>query len=144
MSCPVTKPELDRTHAGPFWADTLFIEAFRAIFACLSMASSFDHGDCKVAQTADFFDGIGETVPRFEEAGRGGFMRRFLTLVCLLCVAISAGISISGCTRNPAGNYCNGLGYGWTHTNVASIFLTPQTTGTSLAFGLTQQIASPT
>ena len=54
----------------------------------------------------------GQTVPRFDKAGRGGFMRRFLTLVCLLCLAIPAGISISGCTRNPAGNYCNGLGYG--------------------------------
>jgi trimeric autotransporter adhesin len=71
-------------------------------------------------------------------------MRRFLTLVCLLCVAIPAGISISGCTRNPAGNYCNGLGYGLTDTQVASIFLTPQTTGMSIAFGQTQQVAAPT
>ena len=70
-------------------------------------------------------------------------MRRFLTLVCLLVVAIPAGISISGCTRNPAGNYCNGLGYGLLVTNVANIFLTPQTTGISIAFGQTQQIASP-
>jgi hypothetical protein len=50
-------------------------------------------------------------------------MRRFLTLVCLLCVAIPAGISISGCVRNPAGNYCNGEGYGLKDTDVASIFL---------------------
>ena len=71
-------------------------------------------------------------------------MRRFLTLVCLLCVAIPAGISISGCTRNPAGAYCNGLGYGLKNTNVASIFLSPQTTGISLAFGQTQQVSSPT
>jgi trimeric autotransporter adhesin len=71
-------------------------------------------------------------------------MRRFLTLVCLLCVAIPAGISISGCTRNPAGAYCNGLGYGLKNTDVASIFLSPQTTGISLAFGQTQQVASPT
>jgi hypothetical protein len=70
-------------------------------------------------------------------------MRRFLTLVCLLVVAIPAGISISGCTRNPAGNYCNGLGYGLKDTDVASIFLTPQTTGISIAFGQTQQIAAP-
>jgi trimeric autotransporter adhesin len=84
-----------------------------------------------------------ETVPRFEEAGRGGFMRRFLTLVCLLCVAIPAGISISGCTRNPDASYCNGLGYGLKNTNVDSIFLSPQTTGISLAFGQTQQLASP-
>ncbi|MGA2535966.1 MAG: hypothetical protein ABSF53_08135 [Terracidiphilus sp.] len=71
-------------------------------------------------------------------------MRRFLTLVCLLCVAIPAGISISGCTRNPAGNYCNGEGYGLKNTDVASIFLSPQTTGISLAFGQTQQVAAPT
>jgi hypothetical protein len=71
-------------------------------------------------------------------------MRRFLTLVCLLCVAIPAGISISGCTRNPAGNYCNGLGYGLKDSDVASIFLTPQTTGVSLAFGQTQQAGAPT
>jgi len=71
-------------------------------------------------------------------------MRRFLTLVCLLCVAIPAGISISGCTRNPAGNYCNGLGYGLKNTDVASIFLSPQTTGISIAFGQTQQVSAPT
>jgi trimeric autotransporter adhesin len=70
-------------------------------------------------------------------------MRRFLTLVCLLVVAIPAGISISGCTRNPDANFCNGLGYGLLITNVANIFLTPQTTGISIAFGQTQQIASP-
>ena len=70
-------------------------------------------------------------------------MRRFLTLVCLLCVAIPAGISISGCTRNPAGDYCNGQGYGLKDTDVASIFLSPQTTGISIAFGQTQQIAAP-
>ena len=71
-------------------------------------------------------------------------MRRFLTLVCLLCVAIPAGISISGCTRNPAGNYCNGLGYGLKDTDVASIFMSPQTTGISIAFGQTQQVSTPT
>jgi hypothetical protein len=90
-----------------------------------------------------FFDGFGETVPQFEEAGRGGFMRRFLTLVCLLCLAIPAGISISGCTRNPGAAYCNGLGYGLKDTDVASILLQPQTTGITLAFGQTQQAGSP-
>jgi hypothetical protein len=70
-------------------------------------------------------------------------MRRFLTLVCLLCVAIPAGVSITGCFRNPAGNFCNGLGYGLRDTDVASIFLSPQTTGISLAFGQTQQLAAP-
>jgi hypothetical protein len=70
-------------------------------------------------------------------------MRRFLTLVCMLCLALPAGISISGCIRNPAGNYCNGLGYGLKDTDVASITLQPQTTGISLAFGQTQQIQQP-
>ena len=70
-------------------------------------------------------------------------MRRFLTLVCLLCVAIPAGISISGCVRNPAGNYCNGLGYGLTDSNVASISMSPQTAGISIAFGQTTQASAP-
>jgi len=70
-------------------------------------------------------------------------MRRFLTLVCLLCLAIPAGISISGCTRNPGANYCNGLGYGMKITDVATITLQPETTGISLAFGQTRQANTP-
>jgi hypothetical protein len=71
-------------------------------------------------------------------------MRRFLTLVCLLCLAIPAGISISGCTRNPGASYCNGLGYGAKITDVAFITLQPQFTGISLAFGQTRQVGTPT
>ena len=70
-------------------------------------------------------------------------MRRFLTLVCLLCLAIPAGISISGCSSNPNASYCNGLGYGLKTSAVASIRLSPATTGISLAFGQTQQVATP-
>jgi len=70
-------------------------------------------------------------------------MQRLLTLVFLLCLAIPAGISISGCTRNPAGDYCNGEGYGLKLTAVDTVILQPQTTGISLAFGQTQQLASP-
>jgi hypothetical protein len=70
-------------------------------------------------------------------------MRRFLTLVCLLCLAIPAGISISGCTRNPGENYCNGLGYGMKITDVAAVTLQPATTGISMAYGQTRQIGSP-
>ena len=70
-------------------------------------------------------------------------MRRFLTLVILLCLAIPAGISITGCTRNPAGKYCYGLAYGTLDTAVASIILQPQSTGISLAFGQTQQASQP-
>jgi hypothetical protein len=69
-------------------------------------------------------------------------MRRFLTLVCLLCLAIPAGISISGCTRNPGANYCNGS-YGLKVTDVASITLQPATTGISMAYGQTRQVSSP-
>jgi hypothetical protein len=85
----------------------------------------------------------GVTVPRLDKAVRGGFMRRFLTLVCLLCLAIPAGISISGCTRNPGASYCNGLGYGMKIGDVASLTLQPVTSGISLAYGQTRQISSP-
>ena len=70
-------------------------------------------------------------------------MRRFLTLVCLLGLAIPAGISISGCVRNPAGKYCNGLGYGLTLTEVANLTLQPQTAGISLAYGQTTAVSQP-
>ena len=71
-------------------------------------------------------------------------MRRYLTLICLLCLTIPAGISITGCVRNPAGNYCNGLGYGLKDTDVYSIDLEPRTTGISMALGQTRQIGAPT
>jgi hypothetical protein len=70
-------------------------------------------------------------------------MRRFLTLVCLLCLAIPAGVSITGCTRNPGANYCNGLGYGMKITDVASLTLQPETTGISIAYGQTRSLGSP-
>lgn len=71
-------------------------------------------------------------------------MRRFLTLVCLLFLAIPAGITITGCYRNPAGKYCNGSGYGPKIGDLATITLQPQHTGISLAFGQTRPITSPT
>jgi hypothetical protein len=77
------------------------------------------------------------------KAGRGGFMRRFFTLVCLLCLAVPAGISISGCTRNPAANYCNGAGYGMKVGDVAQITLGFATTGISIAYGQTRQSSPP-
>ncbi len=70
-------------------------------------------------------------------------MRRYLTLVCLLCLAIPAGISFSGCSRNPGVNYCNGLGYGLKVTDVYSIDLEPRTTGVSLSFGQVKQMSLP-
>lgn len=71
-------------------------------------------------------------------------MRRFLAFIFMLCLAIPAGISISGCARNPAGNSCNGLGYGLSITSVYSIDLEPRATGVSMAFGQTRTIATPT
>jgi hypothetical protein len=71
-------------------------------------------------------------------------MRRFLTLVCLLFVALPAGITITGCYRNPAGNYCNGLGYGPKVTDLYTITLSPQNIGISMAFGQTRQISAAT
>jgi hypothetical protein len=71
-------------------------------------------------------------------------MRRYLTLVFMVFLAIPAGISFSGCTRNPAGDYCNGLGYGLKTTEVYAIDLEPKTTGLSMAFGQTRQINAPT
>ena len=71
-------------------------------------------------------------------------MRRFLTLVCLLGLAIPAGVSISGCYRNPAGKYCpETSGYGMLQTQVASITLQPQIAGISLAYGQTTQAQTP-
>jgi len=70
-------------------------------------------------------------------------MRRFLTLGFLLILALPAGISFTGCYRNPAGNYCNGLGYGLKVTEVYAITLQPETTGVSMAFGQTRQVTAP-
>jgi hypothetical protein len=70
-------------------------------------------------------------------------MRRFLTLVSLLCFAIPAGITITGCTRNPGENYCNGKGYGQKIDEVSKIVLSPATTGLSLAWGQTKQLSTP-
>ncbi len=71
-------------------------------------------------------------------------MRRYLTLVFILFLAIPAGISVSGCYRNPSGNFCNGLGYGLKDTDVYAIDLEPKTTGVSMAFGQTRQVNAPT
>ena len=71
-------------------------------------------------------------------------MRRFVTIVCLLGLAAPAGVTISGCTRNPAAKYCAVTsGYGILNTAVYSITLQPQVAGVSLAFGQTTQSQSP-
>lgn len=70
-------------------------------------------------------------------------MRRFLTLLCLLFLAIPTGISISGCIRNPAGKFCNGEGYGLEKTQPENITLLPVTGGISLAYGQTSSLTPP-
>ncbi len=70
-------------------------------------------------------------------------MRRFLTLVCLMFVAIPAGITISGCTRDPGAAYCNGAGYGEKIGQLVSITLPYATTGLSISFGQTHQAPTP-
>jgi hypothetical protein len=71
-------------------------------------------------------------------------MRRFFTLLCLLGLALPAGVSIVGCARNTPAKYCPVTsGYGLLTTQVASILLQPQQGGISLAYGQTTQIRSP-
>lgn len=71
-------------------------------------------------------------------------MRRFLTLVVMLGLAVPAGLSFSGCTRNPAAKYCTQTsGYGELTTAVNSIILQPQVGGISLAYGQTRQSSAP-
>ena len=71
-------------------------------------------------------------------------MRRFLTLVVLWGLAVPAGLSISGCVRNPAAKYCAvTTGYGEPITAVTSIILQPQVGGISLAYGQTRQASAP-
>jgi len=70
-------------------------------------------------------------------------MRRYLTLVCLLFLAIPAGISISGCYRNPAAAYCNGVGYGMKITDLDKILFQQYATGISMAFGQTRNLGLP-
>src|ERR1700746_2289547 len=71
-------------------------------------------------------------------------MRRYLTLVFMVFLAIPAGMTFSGCIRNPAGNFCNGLGYGLKKTDVYAFHLEPKTPVVSLAFGQERQINAPT
>jgi trimeric autotransporter adhesin len=70
-------------------------------------------------------------------------MRRFLTLFCLIGLALPAGVSITGCVRNPAAKFCNGVGYGLRLGQLANITLQPQIAGISLAFGQTTQAQNP-
>jgi hypothetical protein len=47
---------------------------------------------------------------------------------------------VTGCTRNPAANFCDNLGYGNSKSNIASITFGPATTGISMPYG---EVATP-
>jgi hypothetical protein len=70
-------------------------------------------------------------------------MRRFFILAFLSALALPAGITFTGCTSNPAGDYCNGTGQGLKVTDLASLTLGPATTGISLAYGQISQSQTP-
>jgi hypothetical protein len=67
-------------------------------------------------------------------------MRRYLILAFLFCLTLPFDLAVTGCTRNPAANFCDNLGYGNSKSNIASITLGPATTGISLPYG---EVASP-
>jgi hypothetical protein len=71
-------------------------------------------------------------------------MRRYFILAFLLLLSLPFDASLTGCYRNPAGNFCNGLGYGLSNSNIASITLQPEVYGISLAYAQTGQLQSPT
>jgi hypothetical protein len=71
-------------------------------------------------------------------------MRRYFILAFLLLLSLPFDASLTGCYRNPAGNFCNGLGYGLSNSAIASITLQPEVYGVSLAYAQTGQLQSPT
>ena len=71
-------------------------------------------------------------------------MRRFVAFVVLFACSVPVGLSISGCGHNP-NNYCikNGHAYGVLTSQVVYVTLQPETTGLSLAWGQTANLATP-
>ncbi|WP_446741825.1 hypothetical protein [Silvibacterium acidisoli] len=70
-------------------------------------------------------------------------MQRYLVLFALFLLSLPVGLSITGCQTNVSA-YCNGLGYGIKTDAVSAIDLEPKTTGISLSWGQTSQLAAPT
>lgn len=70
-------------------------------------------------------------------------MRRFVTLVFLLCFTVSFGVSISGCAKKSSVAYCNGQGYGTIIGQTSKITLSPQIFGISLNYGEMGQVGHP-
>lgn len=70
-------------------------------------------------------------------------MRRFVTLVFLLCLTVSFGVSISGCAKKDSVTYCNNAGYGLQVGQAAKITLSPAVYGISLNYGQMGTVGSP-
>ena len=70
-------------------------------------------------------------------------MRRFVTLVFLLFLTVSFGISISGCGSKNAVTFCDTGNSGPTAGTLTSITLTPRIYGVSLNFAQKGQTATP-
>lgn len=70
-------------------------------------------------------------------------MRRYLILAFLFCLTLPFDLAVTGCTRNPAANFCDNLGYGTTTSAIASITLGPAITGISLPYGEVGNTSAP-
>lgn len=70
-------------------------------------------------------------------------MRRFVTLVFLLCLTVSFGVSISGCAKKNSVSYCNNAGYGPVLGQLATITLSPKIYGISLNYGEIGTVGAP-
>jgi hypothetical protein len=70
-------------------------------------------------------------------------MRRFVTLALLLIFSIPVGISITGCAKKVAVDYCNGGSSGMVVGQITTINLEPRLYGISLNYGGIGQISSP-
>ena len=68
-------------------------------------------------------------------------MRRYLILAFLFCLTLPFDLAVTGCSRNPAANFCENIGYGTSNAGVTSITFGPATTGISLPYG---EIGTPT
>jgi hypothetical protein len=71
-------------------------------------------------------------------------MRRYLILAFLFCLTLPFDLAVTGCTRNPAANFCDNLGYGTTNSAISSISFGPAITGISLPYGEVGTPSSPT
>lgn len=69
-------------------------------------------------------------------------MRRFFTLVVMLLVAIPFGVTISGCHKATAVDYCNGSS-GLAYGQLSALDLEPRLTGISLNQGQIGNISGP-